>query len=270
MKRSYSESVEGAYMAQKERLNLIQERLQKENRVTVSRLSKEFGVTEETIRRDLEKLEKEGVLTRVHGGAVFNSERAAENIHYLIRAQHNHREKQTIGELAASILPGQVTICADASSTVMEAVQLLRNRPETTVLTNSVQIVRELSQSAMTVVSTGGIINKTTFSMQGNFVRKVLSEYFVDIVLISCKALSLDGGIFDSNAEEGELKHQMVLQGQKVILLVDHSKFNRKAFVKVMELDELDTLVTDREPSEEWKRLCSKKGITLLYPGSEN
>lgn len=256
-------------MAQKERLNLIQERLQKENRVTVSGLSREYGVTEETIRRDLEKLEKEGVLTRVHGGAVFNSERAAENIHYLIRAQHNSAEKKVIGEIAARILPGQVTICADASSTVMEAVQLLRNRPETTVLTNSVQIVRELSQTAMTVVSTGGVINKTTFSMQGNFVRKVLSEYFVDIVLISCKAMSADGGIYDSNAEEGELKHQMVRQGQRVILLADHSKFDRKAFVKVMELDELDTLITDREPSDEWKRVCEKKGIKLLYPGSE-
>lgn len=256
-------------MAQKERLTLIQEKLQKENRVTVSRLSKEYGVTEETIRRDLEKLEKDGILTRVHGGAVLNSERAAENIHYLIRAQHNSSEKKIIGEIAASILPGQVTICADASSTVMEAVQLLKNRPETTVLTNSVQIIRELSQFPVTIVSTGGIINKTTFSMQGNFVRKVLSEYFVDIVLISCKALSLNGGIFDSNAEEGELKHQMVLQGQRVILLADHSKFDRKAFVKVMELDELDTLITDREPSEDWKRLCAEKGIKLMYPGSE-
>ena len=256
-------------MAQKERLNLIQERLQKDNRVSVSNLSKEYGVTEETIRRDLEKLEKEGVLTRVHGGAVLNRERATENIHYLIRAQHNSAEKKVIGQIAASILPAQVTICADASSTVMETVQLLRNRPETTVLTNSVQIVRELSQSAMTVVSTGGVINKTTFSMQGNFVRKVLSEYFVDIVLISCKALSADGGIFDSNAEEGELKHQMVLQGQRVILLADHSKFDRKAFVKVMELDELDTLITDRAPSEAWQQLCRKKNIKLIYPGSE-
>ena len=247
-------------MAQKDRLESIRNSIQLEKKLTVSQLSRDLGVTEETIRRDLEKLEQEGVLTRTHGGAVLNAQSVSENIDYLVRANHNRREKEIMGRLAVSVIPDRASICADASSTVMEAVRLLKGQPDITLLTNSVQIINELHQSAFTVVSTGGTVNKNTFSMQGKAVRKILTDYYVDIVLISCKALNLNGGIFDSNEEEGELKRQ------KVILIADHSKFDRVAFIKVMDLDKLDVLVTDREPSPEWKALCQEKNIRLVVP----
>lgn len=255
-------------MAQKDRLESIRRSIQLGKKVTVSQLSRELGVTEETIRRDLEKLEQEGILTRIHGGAVLNTHSVSENIDYLVRANHNRMEKEVMGRLAVSVIPDRASICADASSTVMEAVRLLKGQPDITLLTNSVQIINELSQSAFTVVSTGGTVNKNTFSMQGKAVRKILADYYVDIVLISCKALNLSGGIFDSNEEEGELKRLMVERGQKVILIADHSKFNRVAFIKVMDLDKLDVLVTDREPSPEWKALCQEKNIQLVIPDS--
>lgn len=256
-------------MAQKERLESIQQTLQLEKKVMVSQLSKDLKVTEETIRRDLEKLEAEGVLTRTHGGAVLNAERVLENIDYLMRERHNHLEKQIMGRLAASIIPNRATVGTDASSTVMEAVRLLKNRPEITILTNSVQIIRELSQAAFTIVSTGGIVNKSTFSMQGQVVRKILSDYYVDIALISCKALDLEGGIFDSNEEEGELKKLMAERGQKIILMADHTKFDRVAFVRILDLERLDVLITDQEPAPEWRAICREKGIKLLYPGAD-
>lgn len=256
-------------MAQKDRLESIQQTIQLEKKVTVSQLSKDLKVTEETIRRDLEKLEAEGVLTRIHGGAVLNAGQVSENIDYLMRERHNHLEKQIMGQLAASVIPNRATVGTDASSTVMEAVRLLKNRPEVTILTNSVQIVRELSQSALTIVSTGGIVNKSTFSMQGQVVRKILSDYYVDIALISCKALDLKGGIFDSNEEEGELKKLMAERGQKIILMADHTKFDRVAFVRILDLGRLDVLVTDQEPAQEWRAVCREKGVKLLYPGIE-
>lgn len=268
--RSAAGRYKGRTMAQKDRLDQIRQTIQQERKVMVSQLSRDLKVTEETIRRDLEKLEKSGFLTRIHGGAVLNAERVSENIDYPMRVLHNHQEKEIMGRLAASIIPDRATISTDASSTVMEAVRLLKDRPEITVLTNSVQIIRELSQAPLTIVSTGGMVNKSTFSMQGKVVRKVLADYYVDIALISCKALQLGGGIFDSNEEEGELKKLMAERGQKIILLADHSKFDRVAFVKILELDALDILVTDREPSQEWRELCREKGIRLLYPGVES
>ena len=252
-------------MAQRERLESIRQILEQEKRLTVSDMSKAFGVTEETIRRDFEKLENKGILTRVHGGAILNSERVTENIDYLMRERHNSREKQIIGRLAASVIPDQAVIGADASTTVMEAIRLLKNRSGITVLTNSVQIIREMGQAAFNVVSTGGVVNKSTSSMQGKIVRTVLSDYFVDVILIGCKALTLDG-IFDSNEEEGEIKKMLVERGQKVILMADHTKFDRVAFVKVLDLKNLDMLITDREPSQAWKDLCRQKNVRLIYP----
>lgn len=256
-------------MAQKERLSDIRKTIKEEKKVSVSELSKEYGVTEETIRRDLEKLENEGLVTRTYGGAVLNMEKITENIDYLRREQNNHEEKVIIGELAASIIPSKVTIGADASSTVMEALKGLRNCSDITVLTNSVQAIWEFNQSALNIISTGGTVNKSTYSMQGNVVRRILSDYYVDIILTSCKALDIDGGIFDSNEEEAELKKILMERGQKIILLADHTKFNKVAFVKVLGFDKLDMVVTDKEPSKEWKALFKEKNIKLLYPGSK-
>lgn len=102
--------------------------------------------------------------------------------------------------------------------------------------------------------------------MQGNIVRKILADYYVDIVLVSCTAVEIDGGIFDSNEEEAELKRVLINRGQKVILLVDHTKFNKVAFVRVFDFEKLDMVITDREPSQEWKDMFDEKGIKLLYP----
>ncbi len=257
-------------MAQKDRLDRIRQTIQLEKKVMVSQLSRDLKVTEETIRRDLEKLEKSGFLTRTHGGAVLNAERVSENIDYPMRALHNHAEKEIMGRLAVSVIPERATISTDASSTVMEAVRLLKDRPEITLLTNSVQIIRELSQASLTIMSTGGRVNRSTFSMQGKMVRKALEDYHVDIALISCKALQLGAGIFDSNEEEGELKKLMTCRGQKIILLADHSKFDRVAFVKILDLEDLDVLITDREPAPAWREFCQEKGIQLLYPEAES
>lgn len=256
-------------MAQKERLSYIRKTIREEKKVNVSELSKEYGVTEETIRRDLEKLENEGLVTRTYGGAVLNMEKVTENIDYLRREQHNAEEKAIIGELTASVIPMKATIGADSSSTVMAALKCLRNYPNVTVLTNSIPAILEFNESALNIISTGGTVNKSTYSMQGNVVRKNLADYYVDIILTSCKALELNGGIFDSNEEEAELKKILMKRGQKIYLLADHTKFNKMAFVKVLGFDSLDMVITDKEPSREWKNLFKEKGIKLLYPGSK-
>ncbi|MDO4475168.1 MAG: DeoR/GlpR family DNA-binding transcription regulator [Lachnospiraceae bacterium] len=256
-------------MAQRERLSEIRQTVKRNKKVLVSQLSKEYGVTEETIRRDLEKLEQEGLITRTHGGAVLNMYHVSEHIEYLRRAQTNKDEKQTIGRLTAEIIPTGVSLGVDSSSTGMEAISLLRDRRDITVLTNSVKIVRELDQAALTVISTGGVINNNTFSMQGSIARNTINEYYLDYVLISCTGMSLDGGIFDSNEEEAAIKRVLIQRGQKIILMVDHTKFDKYAFVRVLGFDQLEAVVTDRKPDDEWLELFEEKGIDLYYPMEE-
>lgn len=253
-------------MAQKERLALIRQAVRRDKKVNVSELSKEHKVTEETIRRDLEKLEQEGLINRTYGGAVLNIEKVSAHVDYLRRSQTNKEAKMIIGKLAAAEIPPHTAIGADASSTVMEAVSMMKDRPDITVLTNSVKIIRELDQSALSIISTGGQLNKNTFSMQGNIVRRILSDYYVDVVLVSCTAMEADGGVFDSNEEEAELKRLLVQRGQKTILLADHTKFNKVAFVKVLDFAQIDTIITDQRPAEEWVELFREKGVKLVYP----
>ncbi|MBQ9419599.1 MAG: DeoR/GlpR transcriptional regulator [Synergistaceae bacterium] len=251
-------------MAQKDRLEHIKQVIQLEKKISVASLSGEFQVSPETIRRDLARLEADGIVTRTHGGAILNEARVIENSSFLLRASHHKQEKTIIARLVCDLIPKRCVIAADASSTVVEAVSFLSNEPNITVLTHSTQIINESFDASFRVVSTGGTVNKSTFSMQGSIVRNVLKSFYVDVVLLSCKALNLTGGIFDSNEDEAEIKKLMVERGQKIILLADHSKFDKVAFVKLMDFEKLDALVTDREPSQEWKDALRNKNVALV------
>ena len=138
----------------KNRLEHIREQVKNEKKVTVSELSKIYKVTEETIRRDLEKLEKEGFLTRTFGGAVLNSASQKEHIHFYKRTSINQKEKAKIAQLFKEVLDQKRTIAADASTTVMEAIRLLKANRNITVLSSSTEIFREMTGSEIHILST--------------------------------------------------------------------------------------------------------------------
>lgn len=256
-------------MSLTERLTVIRQIVKAEKKVSVSDLSRQFQVTEETIRRDLEKLEKEGLVARTYGGAVLNAVTESDHVDFLRRAQTHVAEKQTIASIAAGLFPERATIGADASSTVMETISLLGGRSDLTVLTNSIKIVRELDQSQLNIMSTGGLINKNSYCFQGEVARAALERFMVDTVLISCKGLNIEEGIFDSDANEAELKKVLISRGGRIILLADHTKFNQVGFIKLLDFNQLDIVVTDQCPSKEWLKVLQKAGIRVMYPGSE-
>lgn len=252
-------------MTLKQRLEKIRELVKENKKVVVSQLSEMFDVTEETIRRDLEKLEAEGLVARTYGGAVLNQDVSREKIHFLKRVQTNMEEKQAIAEKAVGIIRRSSSIGADASSTVLEALKKIQEESGITVLTNSVEALRELSLSSLNVVSTGGILDKNSLSLQGAGAKSSLGIYSVDIALISCKGLCLDGGVYDSNENEAELKQILVGRANKVVLLADHSKFGKTAFIRLADLAQIDTIITDRELDEEWIQLLKENHVNLIY-----
>lgn len=252
-------------MAAKDRLILIKQQIKKEKKVSVSELSKLYKVTEETIRRDLEKLEAEGIITRTFGGAVLNNNIVLDNIHFYKRADINSEEKRKIAINFYDILNTKSTIATDSSTTVMEAVKLVKDNGELTILSVSTEIFRELSDSNIRVISTGGVFNKKTLSLQGQVAKENISRYHVDIALISCKGLDMEKGAMDTNDNETEVKRCMIKQAKEVALLVDHTKFNKTVFAHLVDLDEIDYLVTDKEPTQEWVRFCKEKNIRLIY-----
>ncbi|MDO3920465.1 DeoR/GlpR family DNA-binding transcription regulator [Salmonella enterica] len=252
-------------MAAKDRIQAIKQMVANDKKVTVSNLSSIFQVTEETIRRDLEKLEDEGFLTRTYGGAVLNSAVLADNIHFYKRAKSFYEEKQIIARNTLPLIKNKTTMAADSSSTVMELLKLLKDRNDLTLLTNSAEAFHELAQSDINLVSTGGELNKNTLSLQGRITKEIISRYHVDIMVMSCKGLDMASGALDSNEAEAEIKKTMIRQATEVALLVDHSKFDRKAFVRLVDFSHIHYLITNKTPGDEWISFCDKNNIQLVY-----
>jgi DeoR/GlpR family transcriptional regulator of sugar metabolism len=251
-----------------ERRQLIADRALAEKHVLVSELSRLFDVTEETIRRDLERLEKEGVLTRTYGGAIA-SRPTNEDLPFTTRNATNQEQKAAIARQALELIQDGDTLMVDPSSTSYELFKLLGAKRGLTVITNSVQALHELGGSGHQVISTGGSLRERSFSLVGPVAENTVRKYHVDKLLMSCKAISAEKGILDSNEPECELKRRMLQQANQVILLVDHSKFDKTAFVKAAELHELDVVVTDRRPADPWPTKLAEAGVDLIYGSSE-
>lgn len=257
------ERVEG--MAGKERLMVIRQTVQTQKKASVTELSKICRVTEETIRRDLDKLEADGVVTRVHGGAIWNEGVQKEGVHFYRRLSKHLKEKQDIARKTAQLYEGRNTIIADSSTTVVEALKLLPQSQDITVVTNSTEVFREFQQATFNIISTGGEFNKKSLSLQGQLAKTNIAKYNVSLALISCKGLSLAKGVLDSNEEEAEIKKAMLAQAEEVALLADYSKFDQSAFVNLIDLAKVNYIITDRKPSEEWLDYCQDNEIELIY-----
>lgn len=252
-------------MLPKERLEIIKEIATGEKKVYVSKLSKKFNVTEETIRRDLEKLEFQGIVTRSYGGAILNGEKTNEDIPFFKRSKTNIENKKYIAEKTLDFIKEGSTIVADSSSTVIEVLKLIRNRKDVTVITNSVVVLAELNQSDLNIISTGGCLKQRSLSLQGPIAQDTIKRYNVDIALVSCKGMDINKGLLDSNEGEVEIKRSMIEQSNKVILLIDHTKYDKTSFVKLFGYEKIDYLITDREPSKEWLDILYSYNVKVIY-----
>lgn len=231
--------------------------------VRVKELSQEFGVTEETIRRDLEKLEERKLIKRTHGGAVLNE---LNDLPYLVRHLHNVDKKRDIASHMGNLLDSMNTIMADSSSTVHEAlIQISLLHKEMNLITNSINCINELNSGHVNIISTGGQVSQYFKSFVGPLAIASISQYSADMALISCKALSMDRGIFDSNEEETLIKQKMMACAEQTVLLVDSTKFDKVSFVKIADFPDIDILITDAKPTDEWIKFLEEKDVTLIY-----
>ena len=252
-------------MVAKERATVIKQLLERNQKVSVSELSRALSVTEETIRRDLEKLEGQGFLKRTYGGAILHAPAVSTNTDFYQRSLRRTEEKRIVAANALPLIERAYAIAADSSTTAMEAVKLARHRSGLSVLTYSSAIQHEMVDSEVTVVSTGGVLDKGTLSFTGQAAKDALMRYHVDLALFSCKGLDLEGGVFDSREADADIKRCLFGRASKLVLLADHTKFNRTSFVRLSTFDRVDYIVTDRDPGSNWRALCQERGIELIF-----
>ncbi|WP_375088569.1 DeoR/GlpR family DNA-binding transcription regulator [Peribacillus sp. RS7] len=232
----------------------IVELVNERSSIRVTELSEIFSVTEETIRRDLEKLEKETKLIRSHGGAVSLQEDDSE-IHFSERVITNVNEKKVIAYEAAKRVVEGDRIILDASTTAWYMSKALPNIP-LTVITNSTKVIMELSKKEkIEVISTGGRLLSKSLSFVGPIAEKSLTMYHVNKTFLSCKGIHLEEGLSDSNEGQALLKKKMIERSDSVILMVDSSKFGKKAFSLIVPPSEVDEIITDVEIDEASRQL---------------
>lgn len=233
--------------------------------IRVTELSELCQVTEETIRRDLDRLEQAGRLRRSHGGAVSVKDQPQQpEIPYAEREITHAEEKRRIAQEAVSQIKPKDRILLDASTTAWYMASYLPDFP-LTVLTNSIKVATELSsKEKIEVISTGGLLAQRSLSFVGPLAERSLDMYHVDKVFFSCKGVHLDRGISESNELQARIKQKMIGMADSVILLADASKFGIQAFTHVAELGEIDTIITDRRlPQETLQALAERKSIAV-------
>ncbi len=248
-----------------ERKNEILSRLMSDGKVIVSELSAEYQVTEETIRRDLDKLEKEGLAKKTYGGAVRNENLNVE-LPYTVRKQTNVEGKKYIADIIGTLIHDGDYILLDSSTTALFTVKSIANLHNITLLTNSIEVLLELPQNSdWRVICTGGEFAQSSLSFAGRQVESIVDDYNVDLAVISCKGLDMQKGITDTRDYNAQIKKAFMRSAKKVLLAVDCTKFDKTSFVRFADISDISAVVTDAEPNEEWKNYFAGNSVELYY-----
>lgn len=233
-----------------ERRNKIKEILLDQRSVKVSELASRFNVSEETIRRDLTALEKEGLVKKNYGGAVLvedliDAMRTIPPVHQ--RKMHLFEEKDAIGKMAASLVePGQ-RVLIDAGSTTWCLARHLKATPGLTVVTNGVNIADELSRGEeQEIFVIGGKLVKRSMSTVGPQAEAEIRKYNAHIAFLGTSGISLTQGFTSSDIFEAEMKKAMVASADRVAIVADHTKFTRSGLLAFCSFADVDYLITSK------------------------
>lgn len=233
-------------MLAEERRFRIREMLSAQRTVSASQLCDGLGVTAATIRRDLAALEEEGVLVRSHGGAVSRMSSTNFQPSYETLRRSQSEEKQAIAREAERLVLDGDTIFLEGSTTVYELAGQLNHRNRLTVVTNSPTIVCQLQRSSgVTVLCTGGDLQKDTFYLSGEWAQRALSEIRLDKAILGVSAIDPAYGVSTANHAEAQIKKMITRAAKTRIALADHTKFGTQSFAFVGAVTDIDILVTD-------------------------
>jgi DeoR family glycerol-3-phosphate regulon repressor len=240
--------------------------LRQSGRVGVDELASHFGVTLQTIRRDLNELSDAKALVRVHGGAMIAS--GVANLDYEARQLVAHQSKRLIGEAAARLVPDNASLLINIGTTTEEVAKALSRHSGLLVITNNLHVANELYRNAsVQVIVTGGSIRQGDGGIVGAVTVAQIEKFRVDLAIIGTSAIDPDGTLLDFDVHEVEISRAIIEHARKVVLVADSSKFSRSAPVRIAKLSEIDIFVTDRLPSEDVADMCRRCGVEVIEAG---
>jgi DeoR/GlpR family transcriptional regulator of sugar metabolism len=235
-----------AGMWSQERHARMLELLAEEERLSTARIADALGVSRETARRDLIEMEAQGLLRRVHGGAVRNAASPAPEASYQDRKAIARAQKHAIGRAAAAMLPEGATCFVDAGTTTAALAAALVERPDVQVITNSMDVARILSaRPDNRLLLLGGRPHPRVPATFGEMTLGGIERFLVDFALIGPVAVDPDRGVMDYDLNEAEIARSMMLRARRRVVLADGRKIGAESRVAICRLDEIDHLVTD-------------------------
>jgi len=248
-------------MNQKRRSQIIK-MLEERSVVTNGERMEAFDISIETVRRDLAYLEKQGVLTRVYGGAVRKEVVRTEPL-YSSREQENNEEKQLIAEMAETFIETDDIVFFDLGTTVEFVAKKLDKNKNVHAFTNAIRAAVELSEKCDEVILTGGKIRLGELSLSGALAKSNLSNFNVDKAVIGAAGIT-EEGITDFIADEADLRSQVISNADKVIVLADFTKFGIRAMCRVCSIDKIDVLITDDKAPKDILKKIKEKGVKVV------
>jgi DeoR/GlpR family transcriptional regulator of sugar metabolism len=252
-------------MLAEERRFKIREVLTAQRTVTASDLCEKLNVTAATIRRDLAALQHEGVLVRSHGGAVSRMSSTNFQPSYDALLRSNSEEKRQIARAAEQLILDGDTVFLEGSTTVLELARQLIHRHRLTVVTNSPRIVCELQRSVgITVLCTGGDLQKDTFYLSGEWAHRALSEIRLDKAVLGVSAIDPGYGVSTASHAEAQIKKMLTRAAKTRIALADHGKFGKQCFAYVGPVTDINTLVTDAGTHSQYVKELRDAGLKVL------
>ena len=247
-----------------ERRNTIEKEIKERGNVLVAELSQRFGVTTETIRADLEKLEKQGVLVRTYGGATVVD--AAESDIVTERDIINYEGKQRIGRAAARLVRDGDTLFLDASTSALHMARCIKDKKGLTVITNADKIVSELASCGnIKVICVGGALNPKNMSFSGRAAQRSIREnYYANKFFFSCRGVTRTRGLADSSEEEAEIKKAMLDMSESAVFLCDRNKLGRLGVPVISGIERIDAVITEVKLTDEWSDAFASNGVKII------
>ena len=224
------------YGSTKGRRSMILQKLKTNSEVSVAELSREFGVSEVTIRKDLNILYERNLVIRTHGGAILGTNPVAtyEEVHINSKRLIHYREKKAIGKAAAAIIKDGDTIMLDSGTTTMEIARNLHKFQRLTIITNAINVAVELlAYKRFNVIMVGGNLRETSQSAVGPVTESVLKMFYCDKLFLGVDSFNLESGISTPNIEEANINQVMMSRAKEVIAVFDSSKINKRALASI-------------------------------------
>ncbi|WP_294705945.1 DeoR/GlpR family DNA-binding transcription regulator [uncultured Fusobacterium sp.] len=252
-------------LAEERREDIIKE-LEKTKVVKALELAKKYDVGVETIRRDFDVLEKQGILKKIYGGATLKTDIPSE-ITYATRMNTDIDEKNEIAEKAITLIEENDSIFLNDSSTNIFLSKLIKKKINSlTVITNSLIIASELSNCEnYNIILAGGFLDTKEQAFFGPISEDIISQFIVNKAFLSVSSISLNNGITDFPLKEVNIQKEMIKYSKEVIILANSQKFETTALIKVSDLKNIKAIITDSKLKTEIYETYKKDNINIIF-----